>query len=59
MEKYCLWDHDDNLVFTCDKTVTFNITIEINYPLGNFVHIYDLPEWTTIVFENYKITVNK
>lgn len=59
MGKYCLWTRDDDLVFICNEAETFNNAIEKNYPLGNFSYIYDLPEWTVIVFENYKITIDK
>lgn len=59
MDKYMLFDNKEEVVFSCNDATIFSTCIGINYPLGYFVIVYDLPEWTTIVFENYKIVVNK
>ena len=52
MEKYSLWNNEDEMIFSCDDNAIFNTVIEVNYPLGNFVNVYDVPEWVTVVFEN-------
>lgn len=59
MEKYSLWNNQDEMIFSCDDNTTFNTTIQVNYPLGDFVNVYDVPEWVTMVFENYKIVIVK
>ena len=59
MEKYSLWNNQDEMIFSCDDNITFNTTIQVNYPLGSFVNVYDVPEWVTIVFANYKIVICK
>ena len=59
MEKYSLWNNQDEMIFSCDDNITFNTTIQVNYPLGSFVTVYDVPEWVTIVFANYKIVICK
>lgn len=59
MEKYSLWNNQDEMIFSCNDNAIFNTTVEVNYPLGNFVNVYDIPEWVTMVFENYKIVICK
>lgn len=59
MEKYSLWNIKDEMVFSCNDSATFNTTIGANYYLGDFESVYDVPEWTTVVFEIYKIVICK
>jgi hypothetical protein len=59
MEKYSLWNNQDEVIFSCNDNIIFSATIQVNYPLGDFVHVYDLPEWVTMVFGNYKIVICK
>ena len=59
MKKYSLWNNEDEMIFSCNGNLTFITTIKVNYPLGDFVAVYDIPEWVTIVFENYKIVICK
>ena len=58
MKKYELWN-DEDIVYDTDNVQDFNVNIMVNYPLGGFISVYDLPDWTTIVFMNYKIIINK
>ena len=39
--------------------VIFDVEISINYPLGDYMGILDLPDYVTVYFENYNIIVNK
>ena len=59
MEKYSLWNNQDEIIFSCNDNTIFSTIIEVNYSLGNFVTVYDVPEWVTMVFENYKIVICK
>ena len=47
------------MMFSCNDNIIFSTTIIVNYFLGNFVNVYDVPEWVTVVFENYKIVICK
>ena len=58
MKKYELWN-DEDIVYDTDNVQDFNVTVMVNYPLGDFISVYDLPDWTTINFMNYKIIINK
>ena len=59
MEKYSLWNNEDEMMFSCNDNIIFSTTIIVNYFLGNFVNVYEVPEWVTVVFENYKIVICK
>ena len=59
MEKYSLWNNQDEMIFSCDDNSTFNTTIEVNYYLGDFESVYDVPEWITVIFANYKNVIVK
>lgn len=59
MKKYSLWNNQDEMIFSCDDNIIFSATIQVNYPLGDFVNVYDVPEWVTMVFQFYKIVIVK
>lgn len=59
MKKYELLSLDGEILMDNDDHAMFSAYIGINYPLGDFIGISDVSDYTTIYFENYNIIINK
>ena len=59
MKKYELWNLDGEILMDTNDHAMFTACIGINYPLGNFIGICDVSNYTVIYFENYNIIINK